>query len=64
MSDSHLTKTNPELLLDHLPEDSLAAKLVRAHIGRGVTSSADALRNVLHDRLKTIIDTHAERSDQ
>jgi hypothetical protein len=56
-------KTNFDLLLEHLPQDGLAAALVTAHVNRGTTGSAAALRQVLKDRLVTLKDAHAERAD-
>jgi hypothetical protein len=56
-------KSNFDLLLEHLPKDGLAATLVTAHVNRGVTSSADAMRQVLKDRLATLRAAHAERSE-
>jgi hypothetical protein len=58
------TKSNFDLLLEHLPKDGLAAALVTAHVNRGASSSADAMRQVLKDRLATLRASHAERSDQ
>ncbi len=58
------TKTNFDLLLEHLPEDSLAAAFVTAHVNRGATSSVTAIRQVVKDRLAALKDAHAERADQ
>lgn len=57
-------KSNFDLLLEHLPADSLAAGLVAAHVDRGATTSADAMRQVLKDRLDTLKAAHGERTDQ
>jgi hypothetical protein len=57
-------RSNFVLLLEHLPKDGLAATLVTAHVNRGATSSADAVRQVLKDRLATLRAFYAERSDQ
>ena len=59
-----LPKSNFDLLLEHLPEDSLAAALVAAHVNRGTANSAVAVRQVLNDRLATLKDAYAERADQ
>jgi hypothetical protein len=57
-------KSNFDLLLEHLPEHDLAAALVTAHINRGATSSIDAMRQVMNDRLATLKVAHVECSDQ
>ena len=57
-------QSNFDLLLEHLPKDSLAATFVTAHVNRGPTSSVGAMRQVLQDRLATLRASHAERSDQ
>lgn len=57
-------KSNFDLLLEHLPEDGLAAALVTAHVNRGTLASADAMRQILKDRLAALKDAHAERADQ
>ena len=57
-------KSNFDLLLEHLPQDSLAAALVASHINRGTTGSAAAMRQVLKDRFAALKDAYAERADQ
>jgi hypothetical protein len=47
-------KSNFDLLLEHLPQDGLAAALVVAHVNRGTAGSAEAMRQVLKDRLATL----------
>ena len=37
-------QSNFDLLIEHLPKDSLAATFVTAHVNRGPTSSVDAMR--------------------
>jgi hypothetical protein len=57
-------KSNFDLLLEHLPEHDLAATLVTAHINRGGTSSIDAMRQVMNDRLATLKAAYVERANQ
>jgi hypothetical protein len=57
-------KSNFDLLLEHLPEHDLAATLVTAHVNRGATSSIDALRQVMNDRLTTLKAAYVERANQ
>jgi len=56
-------KTNFDGLLEHLPEDSLATKLVRAYVAGNRALPADALRSVLNDRLQELKEIYAERED-
>jgi hypothetical protein len=57
-------KSNFDLLLQHLPQDGLAAALVAAHLNRGTTSSIDAVRQVVEDRLSMVKAAYVEHSDQ
>lgn len=57
-------KSNFDLLLEHLPEHSLAAALVTAHINRGATSSIDAIRQVVSDSLAALKAAYVEPADQ
>ncbi len=64
MSGTDPPRTNFELLLEHLIADSLAARLVAAHVDRGTKTSAAAMREVLQARLTELKDAHAERPAQ
>ena len=57
-------KSNYDLLLEHLDQDSLAATLVTAHVNRGGAGSAEAMRQVLKDRIATLKAAYVERTDQ
>jgi len=57
-------KTNFDRLLEHLPQDSLAAQLVAAHLNRGTRTSAAAMREVLQERLAALKSAYAEPPDQ
>jgi hypothetical protein len=57
-------KSNFDLLLKYLPQDGLAAALVAAHVNRGATSSIDAVRRVVEDRLAMLRAAYVEHSDQ
>jgi hypothetical protein len=60
----NISKSNFDLLLEHLHQDSLAAALVIAHVNRGGADSADAMRQVLKDRLVALKAAYVERADQ
>jgi hypothetical protein len=51
-------KSNFDLLLEHLPQDGLAAALVAAHVNRGTTSSIGAVGQVVNDRLAALKAAH------
>jgi hypothetical protein len=57
-------KSNFDLLLQHLPQDGLAAALVAAHVNRGTTSSIDPVRQVVEDQLAMLKAAYVEHSDQ
>jgi hypothetical protein len=57
-------KSNFDLLLQHLQQDSLAAALVTAHVNRGTMSSIDAVRQVVEDWLTELKAAYVEHSDQ
>lgn len=63
MSEPENPQTNFDLLLQHLPDGSLAAQMVAAHIDRGTKTSVAALREVLQSRIATLKAAHAERPD-
>lgn len=57
-------RTNFERLIAHLPQDSLAAKLVTAYAAPGGATPADAVARVAAGRLDGLKRTHDESEDQ
>ena len=57
-------QTNLERLIAHLPEDSLAVKLVTAYAAPGETTPADAVAKVVATRLDELKRNHDDTEDQ
>ena len=57
-------QTNFERLIAHLPEDSLAAKLVTAYAAPGEATPADAVAKVVATRLDELKRSHDDTEDQ
>ncbi len=57
-------QTNFDRLIAHLPEDSLAAKLVTAYAASGEAAPADAIAEVAANRLDELKQSHDNTEDQ
>ena len=57
-------QTNLERLIAHLPEDSLAGKLVAAYAAPGEATPTDAVAKVVATRLDELKQSHDDTEDQ